>query len=86
MGQRWSGDGQFMAVADVAVDASGNDFVGDQQRVQKFTSTGTYLGYVGSAGSGDGQFALPTGIALDGSGSLFVVDYLANRVQKFACP
>src|SRR5207247_2958598 len=38
-------DGQFSAPQGVAVDGSGNVFVGDQNnnRVQKFTNTGTFL-------------------------------------------
>ncbi|TMB49822.1 MAG: hypothetical protein E6J56_22675 [Deltaproteobacteria bacterium] len=84
------GDGQFNSPWGVAVDASGNVFVGDQQnaRIQEFTNTGTFLTKWGSFGSGDGQFGSnsPTAVAVDASGDVFVADNGNNRVQKFACP
>src|SRR5207247_5095591 len=56
------------------------DFTND--RIQKFTNTGTFLTKWGSQGSGDGQFANPTGVAVDGSGNVFVADF-NSRIQKF---
>ena len=69
----------------VAVDASGNVFVLDDvdDRIQKFTDTGTFLTQWGSGGTGDGQFTTPFGIAVDGSGNVFVADAVNNRIQKF---
>ena len=84
-GRPGSGDGQFLAPIDVAVDGSGNVYVADFQnnRIEKFTNTGTFLTTWGSAGSGDGQFNGPGGVAVDGTGSVFVADTLNNRIQKF---
>ena len=73
---------------DVAVDGGGNVFVADtnNNRIQKFTNTGTFLTKWGSMGSGDGQFSSPERVAVDGSGSVFVADTNNHRIQKFACP
>src|SRR5206468_4248584 len=67
-------------------------YVADQHnhRIQKFTSTGTYLTQWGSYGSGDGQFNGPVGVATDAAGNIYVADgfdYIAthgnHRIQKF---
>ena len=75
-GSSGTGDGQFAFPRDVAVDGSGNVFVGDDanRRIQKFTNTGTFLTKWGSTGSGDGQFNRPRGVAVDASGNVFVAD------------
>ena len=80
-----SGDGQFNFPNGLAVDGSGNVFVADtnNDRIQKFTNTGTFLTKWGSTGSGDGQFAAPRGVAVDGSGNVFVAEQNNDRVQKF---
>ncbi|MBI4200532.1 MAG: 6-bladed beta-propeller, partial [Chloroflexi bacterium] len=70
----------------VAVDASGNVYVADQEndRIQKFTSGGLFLAKWGSFGSGDGQFNEPRGVAVDAAGNVYVADYGNDRIQKFA--
>ncbi|GBC75861.1 Serine/threonine-protein kinase PknD [bacterium HR07] len=80
------GDGQFNGPTDIAVDAAGNVYVVDSgnHRIQKFDSTGKFLGKWGTRGSGDGQFETPIGIALDGSGKfIYVADKGNHRIQKF---
>ena len=69
-------------------------FVADQgnDRVQKFSSTGTFLGTRGSLrGSGSpgedvGEFFYPVALATDARGNVFVAEFFNHRVQKFACP
>jgi hypothetical protein len=87
-GSLGSGDGQFNNPLGIAVDASGNVLVSDENnsRIQKFTNTGTFLDAWGSWGPANGQFKIPWGIAVDGNGNVFVADALNNRVEKFACP
>jgi tripartite motif-containing protein 71 len=53
------------------------------QRVQAFTSAGTFLGKFGSAGSGNGQFSGPQGVAVNSSGDVYVVDDGNSRVEKW---
>lgn len=80
------GDGQFDGPTDVIVDAAGNVYVVDSgnHRIQKFDSTGRFLGKWGTRGSGDGQFETPLGIALDSSGKIaYVADKGNHRIQRF---
>ena len=80
-------DGTFSAPSRAATDASNNVYVTDSgnSRVQKFSSTGTFLSKFGTLGTGNGQFLVGSalGIAVDSAGNIYVVDKLSNRVQKF---
>ncbi len=80
-----SGNGQFNAPWGVAVDSAGNMYVADtnNNRIQKFNSSGVYVSQFGSAGSGNGQFGRPMGVAVDSSGNIYVADSDNNRIQKF---
>lgn len=77
--------GTFQMAAGIAVDSSGNIYVADAiaNVVRKFSSTGTSMGTIGSAGSGDGQFNGPVGLAIDTGDNLYVTDSGNNRIQKF---
>jgi hypothetical protein len=58
------------------------DFEND--RVEKFSSTGSYLSQFGLFGTGNGQFEGPDGVAVDPSdGSVYVADSSNDRVEKF---
>jgi len=52
-------------------------------RIQIFSTTGTFFKGWGSAGSQNGQFNSPRGIAIEKTGYVYVADYNNNRVQKF---
>ena len=89
-GSSGSGNGQFSfwvgnGEGDVVVDASGNVYVSDcgNSRIQKFSSSGTFLATWGTPGSADGQMSYPTDIAIDASGDLLVADQYNSRIQKF---
>lgn len=84
-GSQGSGDGEFNDPYGVACDADGNVYVADtgNQRVQKFTSDGTFILKWGSAGSGEGEFMGPSGVACDAGGNVYVTDRFNHRVQKF---
>jgi DNA-binding beta-propeller fold protein YncE len=55
----------------------------ENNRVQKFTSSGLFITKWGSAGVGDGQFYFTTGIAVDSRGIVYVADENNCRVQVF---
>ena len=73
-------------------DGSGNIYVVDSEnnRIQKFDSSGTYLSQWGSyyntggvAIGGEGDFNRPRAIAFDGLGDIYVADTANRRIQKF---
>ena len=76
---------QFDKPQGVAVGSAGNVYVVDEanDRVQKFTKTGTFIRAWGTHGTGNGQFDEPKDVTLDSSGYVYVTDYGNNRVQKF---
>ena len=80
-------DGSFSAPSRAATDSSNNVYVTDSgnSRVQKFSSTGTFLSKFGTLGIGNGQFLTgsASGVAIDSAGNVYVVDKLSNRVEKF---
>lgn len=74
------------APSGITQDASGNLWVVDtnNNRVQKFTSAGTYSAKYGTSGTGNGNFAAPLGIAFNSAGSfVWVTDTGNNRVEEF---
>ncbi len=96
-GQAGSTDGtgaaaRFLIPCGVAVDSSGNVYVGDtgNDTIRKITPAGvvtTLAGTAGQAGSTDGtgaaaRFRTPYGIAIDASGNLYVADTNNDTIRK----
>lgn len=85
-GSQGTAPGQFGTggLKGTATDAAGNVYVADQSndRVQKFSSAGAFLGQWGSSGTGPGQFNAPQGIATAG-GRVYVADTANSRIQMF---
>ena len=95
-------DGQLDKPHEISVDPSGNVYVADtgNNRIQKFSSNGTFIAKWGSKCSSyavssdieniacknpsDGEFASPNGISVDPSGNVYVADTGNNRIQKFS--
>jgi tripartite motif-containing protein 71 len=83
-GTAGSGDGQFNIPEEFAFDASGNVYEADlaANRIQKFTSTGTFITKWGSTGTAPGQFnGSPFGLAIDSNGNVWASD--GTRVERF---
>ena len=70
----------------LAFDRDDNLYVADHRnnRVQRFTKEGGFLGAFGSEGSGDGEFNLPWGMCVSPGGDVYVADWRNDRVQRFA--
>jgi RHS repeat-associated protein len=82
-----SGNGQLNQPCEVAFDASGNAWVVDSEnnRIEKFSASGTFIAAYGSKGSGELQFKRPFGIAINQStGNVYVGDYGNNRVEELS--
>lgn len=77
--------GNFVEPQFAAVDADGNVYVtdGGNDRVQKFTASGSFITQWGSHGWDNGEFNQPRGIAIALNGNVLVVDRLNARVQEF---
>jgi hypothetical protein len=71
-----SGNGQFNAPSDIAVDVSGNVFVADNynERIQKFDSSGNYKSKWDAEGNS---------VAVDNLGNIYITDAGNHRIQKF---
>ncbi len=85
-GIAWGVDaGEFHNPAYLDHDSAGNIYVADRlnYRVQKFSSTGSYLTVWGGYGTDPGKFQLPYGVAVNGSDEVWVSDYLGNRLAGF---
>jgi DNA-binding beta-propeller fold protein YncE len=87
-GSNGVGDGQFDYAYGICLDSLGNVYVADtdNHRIQKFTSTGTFVWKVGTnggdgtSGLGDGEFDSPWGLVVVDD-KLYVCEYGNSRIQ-----
>src|SRR5215203_4589524 len=84
-GNSTDGDGQLSNPQGVAIDSFGNVYVSDtdNDRIQKFNSSGDFITRWGGSGTSNGQISEPRGLAIDSSGNVYVADSGNNRIQKF---
>ena len=98
--RQWGGygsdPGQLTYPEKLAFDAQGNVYVtefgspsydgsqGENDRIQKFSPTGTPLARWGTLGTEPGQFNGPVGIAIDPQGNIFVAEAGNHRIQKLS--
>ena len=77
----------FNGASDVVMAANRDLFVsdgeGENSRVVKFTSNGTFIKFWGTKGAGPGQFNVPHCIAMDSRGRVWVGDRGNKRIQIF---
>jgi DNA-binding beta-propeller fold protein YncE len=88
-GSEGTGEGQFIEDHGIAVDSSGNVYVVDTRnnRIQKFSSDGTFIRAWGSEGCGTDQFLIPHDIAVDSSGNVYVTDSgNVHFMAEVTCP
>jgi trimeric autotransporter adhesin len=95
----YNGDGgqataaELSGPADVAVDASGNLYIADQNNmvIRKVSASGVITTFAGNgtAGySGDGgnaiyaQLKFPSGVAVDSAGDVFIADFENNAIRE----
>jgi YD repeat-containing protein len=84
-GKEGSGSGQFKHPVGLALDSGGDVWVDDQEnnRIEKFSSSGGLIGTYGSKGSGVDQFESPWGIAVNQStGNVYVSDSANHRIEE----
>ena len=86
MGRIWHANGTLSPPEGIAVDQEGNVYVADtaNNRIQVFSSNGTFISKWGTFGVADGFFNHPTGIAIDQEGKIFVIDNSNNRIEVFS--
>ena len=83
-GEQGSSAGRFIGPWGVAVNERDEIAVTDcNNRVQIFSSDGTYLRSFGRKGDQDGEFNYPSGIAYLNNGNIVVADRRNNRLQIF---
>ncbi len=70
----------------VAVDSGGNVYVVDtgNQRIVKFSRTGSFLLAWGETGDTPGKFSNPSSIAIDSTSNVYVLDSVNESIQKFS--
>ncbi len=82
-------DGQFRAPYDVEIAADGAIYTVDRSylncRVQKFSSSGTFLAKWGTYGniSSSGQFDSPIRLTTDNTGSLYILELMLARTVRY---
>jgi predicted membrane-bound mannosyltransferase/DNA-binding beta-propeller fold protein YncE len=84
VGAPGSAPGDFLRPAGVAVDSQGNFYVADSQnnRVEKFDSTGRLLASSDGSAPGQAGFHEPWGVAVDKQGMVYVADTWNHRIVK----
>ncbi|MBU1752463.1 SMP-30/gluconolactonase/LRE family protein [bacterium] len=78
-------EGHFGNAAGLFVNKDGLVFVVDKDNncIQRFNSTGTFMGLLSKYSFEKGRFNSPVDMAFDSKGNMFVVDKDNHRIQKF---
>ena len=81
-GSRGDSPHQMIYPKGIATDDSGNIYVSSEHKLQKFTSTGELIKYVGREGGKEGEFDDPRGLTLRDN-LVYVCDCNNHRIQVF---
>jgi DNA-binding beta-propeller fold protein YncE len=84
-GQEGTSNGQFKSPQDGAFDGSEHLWVTDRNnnRLEEFTSSGTWLATIGKEGTGELNFKHPQGIAINKTaGDIYVADSGNDRIEE----
>ena len=73
---------QMVRPAGIAIDVMDNIYVSSENKLQKFTSSGGLMNYVGQEGSEEGEFRRPHGVTVYNN-QVYVCDTGNNRIQVF---
>jgi DNA-binding beta-propeller fold protein YncE len=79
---KWSPASGGSSPNGIAINPQGVVYINALQ-LQKFTSSGVFLGAIATSGNSAGVFKSPQGIAVDPSGNFYVADSSNHRIQKF---
>jgi RHS repeat-associated protein len=84
-GSYGAGNGQMSGPQGITRDSEGNLWVADtnNNRIEEFSSAGTFIQKFGGSGSSEGSLERPSGIAIDGSGIVWVTNAGKNSVVGF---
>ncbi len=89
--QTWGGingtaPGEFRGTVDIQIDENGCIYVADEynHRIQRFSSTFSYLNSIGSFGSEEGQLKYPFKIELGLNNAVYVLDSQDNWIHAFS--
>jgi hypothetical protein len=93
IGSGGGGDGQFDGIYGVAADPTGNfiyatdsdtgQVPGTHDRVNEYTTSGTFVRSFGTTGTADGDLHGPAQVAVAPSGDVYVTDEGNNRIEEF---
>ena len=73
---------QMIEPAGIATDDTDNIYVSSEHKLQKFTSSGKLIKYIGKKGSKEGEFDDPRGVTLYDN-QVYVCDRNNHRIQVF---
>lgn len=85
-GRHGEGPGEFTFPCSVALDRDGVVYVGEyggNDRINKFSSDGKFLGAFADKSSGLGWVERPTGLAFDENGDLWLADACHHRICRY---
>jgi aldose sugar dehydrogenase len=85
-GRYGTANGTLASPEGIAVDQGGNVYVADtaNNRIQVFSSNGTFITKWGRYGTDNGSLRSPEGIAVDQGGNVYVADTANHRIQVFS--